>query len=116
METTTMNMLPTCVQHGMVYVPMGGVSGELGDFQQVSGGSPWGAGCFAVSIQSFTKVLQADAPFPGSRWRPDAYTRGTQNSHETGRPFLQFLSQQRRLFDRHAKSQPTVLAKGGVDI
>lgn len=51
MQTTVLNLLPTFTHYGMIYVPLGGVNGDiLGSFEQVSGGSPWGAGCYSVRL------------------------------------------------------------------
>ena len=53
METTVANLLPTFANHGLTYVPMGGVNGDiLGTLEEVSGGSPWGAGCFTVRLEN----------------------------------------------------------------
>lgn len=53
-ESTCVAMMSTLAHHGIIYVPLG--YGEafplLADLSEVRGGSPWGAGTFAVSQQS----------------------------------------------------------------
>jgi NAD(P)H dehydrogenase (quinone) len=49
-ETTAINALSTLAHHGMIYVPLGYSSAfrNLANVNEVRGGSPWGAGTFAV--------------------------------------------------------------------
>lgn len=49
-EATAMNALSTLAHHGMIYVPLGyKEAGQyLTSFEEVHGGSPWGAGTFAA--------------------------------------------------------------------
>lgn len=48
-EATVMNSLSTIAHHGMIYVPLGysEAGPYLTSFDEVHGGSPWGAGTFA---------------------------------------------------------------------
>ncbi|CAK7901300.1 hypothetical protein CAAN1_11S02322 [[Candida] anglica] len=46
-ETTVISSLSTLAHHGMVYVPIGYSQKGLTSFDEVHGGSPWGAGTFA---------------------------------------------------------------------
>lgn len=49
-EMTAANAMSTFVHHGMIFVPLGYSTafGLLVDLSEVRGGSPWGAGTFAV--------------------------------------------------------------------
>lgn len=49
-ETTVANSMSTLVHHGMIYVPLGyrNAAPLLSNMDEVRGGSPWGAGTFAV--------------------------------------------------------------------
>jgi NAD(P)H dehydrogenase (quinone) len=49
-ESTAMSALSTLTHHGLIYVPLGykTVFPLLADLSEVHGGSPWGAGTFAV--------------------------------------------------------------------
>lgn len=48
-EVAIRNSLSNFVHHGLIYVPLGykNVFGELGNLEEVHGGSPWGAGALA---------------------------------------------------------------------
>lgn len=48
-ETTAINALSTLTHHGMIYVPLGYAQAFplITNLNEVHGGSPWGAGCFA---------------------------------------------------------------------
>lgn len=50
-ESTVINALSTLAHHGIIYVPLGYKTTFplLADLSEVRGGSPWGAGTFAVS-------------------------------------------------------------------
>lgn len=50
-ESTVLSAMSTFAHHGMIYVPLGYKTAFpiLSDLEQVRGGSPWGAGTFAVS-------------------------------------------------------------------
>lgn len=50
-ESTAIAALSTFTHHGIIYVPLGYKTafGILADNSEVRGGSPWGAGTFAVS-------------------------------------------------------------------
>jgi NAD(P)H dehydrogenase (quinone) len=55
-EVTAMAAMSTLVHHGMVYVPLGydaSFTIQAG-FDEIRGGSPWGAGTFSVSIRLYT--------------------------------------------------------------
>ena len=51
-ESTVIAAMSTLAHHGIVYVPLGYkyTFSLLGDLSEVRGGSPWGAGTFAVSF------------------------------------------------------------------
>lgn len=53
-ESTVIAAMSTFAHHGIIYVPLGykTVFGTLADLTEVRGGSPWGAGTFAVSPPS----------------------------------------------------------------
>lgn len=53
-ESTVMSSLSTLTHHGLIYVPLGYKHsfGQLANISEVRGGSPWGAGTFAVSFLS----------------------------------------------------------------
>ena len=48
-EVTALNALSTLTHHGLIYVPLGykNTFPQLTNFEEVHGGSPWGAGTFA---------------------------------------------------------------------
>lgn len=50
-ESTAMNAMSTFVHHGLIFVPLGYKHAFpiLADLSEIRGGSPWGAGTFAVS-------------------------------------------------------------------
>ena len=49
-ESTALAAMSTLAHHGVIYVPLGysHAFGVLTDVTEVRGGSPWGAGTFAV--------------------------------------------------------------------
>ena len=49
-ESTVISAMSTLAHHGMIYVPLGfkTASEILSNIEEVRGGSPWGAGTFAV--------------------------------------------------------------------
>lgn len=53
-ESTALAALSTLTHHGIIYVPLGYkmTFPIFGDNSEVRGGSPWGAGTFAVSFPS----------------------------------------------------------------
>jgi NAD(P)H dehydrogenase (quinone) len=53
-ESTVIASMSTLVHHGIIYVPLGYKTTFpiMADLTQVRGGSPWGAGTFAVSLCS----------------------------------------------------------------
>lgn len=52
-ESTVIATMSTFAHHGMIYVPLGYKTAFpiLANLEQVRGGSPWGAGTFAVSLR-----------------------------------------------------------------
>lgn len=56
-ESTAIAAMSTLSHHGMIYVPLGykTVFHLLGDNSEVRGGSAWGAGTFAVSLERVMK-------------------------------------------------------------
>ncbi|ODV81138.1 flavo protein WrbA [Suhomyces tanzawaensis NRRL Y-17324] len=46
-EVTVLNTLSTLAHHGIVYVPLGYAHPKQTTFDEIHGGSPWGAGTFA---------------------------------------------------------------------
>lgn len=51
-ESTVISAMSTFTHHGMIYVPLGYKTAFpiLADLSETRGGSPWGAGTFAVSV------------------------------------------------------------------
>lgn len=51
-ESTALACMSTFAHHGLIYVPVGYAKtfGQLTNLSEVHGGSPWGAGTFAVSV------------------------------------------------------------------
>lgn len=51
-ESTAIAAMSTFTHHGLIYVPLGykNTFAILGNVTEVRGGSPWGAGTFAVSL------------------------------------------------------------------
>lgn len=49
-ESTVISAMSTMTHHGIIYVPLGYKHsfGQLANLSEVRGGSPWGAGTFAV--------------------------------------------------------------------
>lgn len=58
-ESTAISAMSTFAHHGIVYVPLGYKHGFeiLAKLDEVRGGSPWGAGTFAVSSLAFGILL-----------------------------------------------------------
>jgi NAD(P)H dehydrogenase (quinone) len=50
-ESTAISTMSTLTHHGFVYVPLGykHTFAQLANLEEIHGGSPWGAGTFAVS-------------------------------------------------------------------
>ncbi|CAI5758093.1 unnamed protein product [Candida verbasci] len=48
-EVTALNAISTLAHHGITYVPLGYASEKQATFDEVHGGSPWGAGTFAAA-------------------------------------------------------------------
>ncbi|KAJ3881277.1 1,4-benzoquinone reductase [Lentinula edodes] len=48
-ESTAMNAMSTLAHHGVIFIPLGYSVAfpQLTNMEEVRGGSPWGAGCFA---------------------------------------------------------------------
>jgi NAD(P)H dehydrogenase (quinone) len=51
-ESTNIAAMSTLAHHGIIYVPLGYAKAfaQITDLSEVHGGSPWGAGTFAVSL------------------------------------------------------------------
>lgn len=58
-ESTVINSLSTFAHHGIIYVPLGYKTTFplLADLSEVRGGSPWGAGTFAVGFRLFEVII-----------------------------------------------------------
>lgn len=58
-ESTVIASMSTLAHHGIVYVPLGYKHAFpiLADLSEVRGGSPWGAGTFAVSFFPFCRII-----------------------------------------------------------
>jgi len=58
-ESTALAAMSTFAHHGIIYVPLGykTVFPLLAELQEVRGGSPWGAGTFAVSFVATSSSL-----------------------------------------------------------
>ena len=63
-ESTCLASMSTLAHHGILYVPFGysHAFGEMVDLSEVHGGSPWGAGTFAVSLRAVSR------PIKGIEW------------------------------------------------
>ncbi len=61
-ESTAIAAMSTLTHHGIIYVPLGYKTAfpMLADLSEVRGGSPWGAGTFAVSYPK-TLMIQVDS-------------------------------------------------------
>jgi NAD(P)H dehydrogenase (quinone) len=59
-ESTAMSVMSTLAHHGMIYVPLGYKTTfpYLTNLDEVHGGSPWGAGTFAVSYYIRAYILK----------------------------------------------------------
>lgn len=73
-ESTVIASLSTLAHHGIIYVPLGfkHTFSLLADLSEVRGGSPWGAGTFAVSfspepVSQTSKILFAFYPNQSSQ-------------------------------------------------
>lgn len=62
-ESTAIASMSTLVHHGMIFVPLGykNTFPMLANVSEVRGGSPWGAGTFAVSHHLFDTFWQSKA-------------------------------------------------------
>jgi NAD(P)H dehydrogenase (quinone) len=58
-ESTVLASLSTFAHHGLIYVPLGYAKAfpEMADLTEIHGGSPWGAGTFAVSCSRHVLML-----------------------------------------------------------
>ncbi|KAI9725173.1 MAG: hypothetical protein M1828_003354 [Chrysothrix sp. TS-e1954] len=61
-ESTVMSCMSTLVHHGINFVPLGYAHsfGQLTNLSEVHGGSPWGAGTFAVRIDTSSLAFIAN--------------------------------------------------------
>lgn len=59
-ESTAMSVMSTLAHHGMIYVPLDYKTTfpYLTNLDEVHGGSPWGAGTFAVSYHIRAYILK----------------------------------------------------------
>jgi NAD(P)H dehydrogenase (quinone) len=64
-ESTAISAMSTFAHHGFIYVPLGYKTAFhlLGDNSEVRGGSPWGAGTFAVSSLSISTTCAQPASY-----------------------------------------------------
>lgn len=65
-ESTVISCMSTFTHHGFIYVPLGykNTFPLLADLSEVRGGSPWGAGTFAVcSLSALIEVLIETFPW-----------------------------------------------------
>ena len=64
-ESTVIASLSTLAHHGIIYVPLGYKHSfaQLSNISEVRGGSPWGAGTFAVSQACFNAKSSIDTNF-----------------------------------------------------
>ena len=62
-ESTVIAAMSTMAHHGIIYVPLGYKTAFpiLADLSEVRGGSPWGAGTFAVSACVRARPVDAEA-------------------------------------------------------
>lgn len=58
-ESTALATMSTLAHHGFIYVPLGYKTtlAPQGNLQEAHGGSPWGAGALAVSVQEKLSVF-----------------------------------------------------------
>ncbi len=89
-ESTVIASISTLAHHGIIYVPLGYKTafGKLVDLSEVHGGSPWGAGTFAVSRTLFSCFLYTSIltfPLTGFRRIPPTDTSRTRNCNHPGR-------------------------------
>ena len=104
-ESTAIASMSTLAHHGFIYVPLGykNVFPLLANLDEVHGGSPWGAGTFAVSltIPSYPIILFM---IIGRGWFTSTHCFRVGNCRTSGPRFLdyyfqgQFLSAVRCLF------------------
>jgi NAD(P)H dehydrogenase (quinone) len=70
-EATFLSSMSTLVHHGMIFVPLGykHANAQITNLDEVHGGSPWGAGAFAVStVISTVRVGDMLTAVLGRRW------------------------------------------------
>jgi len=58
-ESTALAAMSTLTHHGIIYVPLGYKNNfaQLANLSEVRGGSPWGAGTFAVSLSHLPPLI-----------------------------------------------------------
>jgi len=61
-ESTNIATMSTFAHHGIIYVPLGYATAfsQITNLSEVHGGSPWGAGTFAVSAQQSLELMYWD--------------------------------------------------------
>lgn len=71
-ETTAISSMSTFAHHGIIYVPLGykPAFAQISNLTEVHGGSPWGAGTYAVREDSYDMFLRSWklTDEPGIRW------------------------------------------------
>lgn len=77
-ESTAIAAMSTFAHHGMIYVPLGYKTtfALLAELQEVRGGSPWGAGTFAVSVTPSLSCTYQYSHTTGPRRLPPAISEG----------------------------------------
>lgn len=92
-ESTVIASLSTLAHHGIIYVPLGYKTTFpiLTNMSEVRGGSPWGAGTFAVGVPPLllpqSRFSNANATELGRRWIPPALCPRDRAGHHPGREF-----------------------------
>jgi multimeric flavodoxin WrbA len=89
-ETTVINALSTLAHHGFIYVPLGYKTAFpiLANLSEVRGGSPWGAGTYAVSwfVPLRTSYVSYSVSL-GWRWIPPTNSSGNRACNRPRRGF-----------------------------
>lgn len=89
-ESTALASMSTLAHHGFVFVPLGYKTTFplLSNLDEVHGGSPWGAGTFAVSILNECKLYTALTSHIGCRWFSPANRSRASDRRSSGQGFL----------------------------
>jgi NAD(P)H:quinone oxidoreductase type IV len=88
-ESTVISSMSTLSHHGIIYVPLGYKTTFpiLADLSEARGGSPWGAGTFAVSLCPCYSLWPSLTRL-GCGWISQAYRTGAEAGQGSGRGFL----------------------------